>query len=85
MTRKGADKVTVKDVVESCGITRQTFNYHFQDLLDVIAWGLQHKADEAVRRGLEAENIEDALPQDCWKITIEKLSETDRKIRVIKC
>ncbi len=32
-----------------------------------------------------SENIEDALPPDCWKITIEKLSETDRKIRVIKC
>ena len=32
-----------------------------------------------------SENIEDALPQDAWKIVIEKLSETDRKIRVIKC
>ena len=32
-----------------------------------------------------SENIEDALPQDCWKIVIEKLSETERKIKVIKC
>ena len=32
-----------------------------------------------------SENIEDALPQDCWKIIIEKLSEDQRKIKVIKC
>ena len=32
-----------------------------------------------------SENIEDALPEDCWKIVIEKLSDTDRKIQVIKC
>lgn len=32
-----------------------------------------------------SENIEDALPQDCWKIIIEKISESQRKIKVIKC
>jgi len=31
-----------------------------------------------------SENIEDALPPDCMKITIEKLSETDRRIRVME-
>lgn len=61
MTRKNADKVTVKDVVEACGITRQTFYYHFQDLLDVIEWGLQRRAGEALNRGLQAESLEEAL------------------------
>ena len=32
--QKPIDKVTVKDVVGICGITRQTFYYHFQDLLE---------------------------------------------------
>ena len=31
ITQKNIDKVTVKDVVDICGITRQTFYYHFQD------------------------------------------------------
>lgn len=34
--RKNADKITVKDLVEACGISRQTFYYHFQDILEVI-------------------------------------------------
>ena len=35
-SKKSIDKVTVKDVVEACGITRQTFYYHFRDMMDVI-------------------------------------------------
>ena len=58
---KNIDKVTVKDVVEVCGITRQTFYYHFQDLLDVLEWGLRVTTDTAVQRGVEAGSIESAL------------------------
>ena len=58
---KNIDKVTVKDVVEVCGITRQTFYYHFQDLLDVIEWGLRVTGDTAVQRGVEAGSVEAAI------------------------
>ena len=34
---KSIDKITVKDIVEACHITRQTFYYHFQDIYDLIA------------------------------------------------
>lgn len=30
--QRGIDKVTVTAVIEDCGISRQTFYYHFQDL-----------------------------------------------------
>ena len=33
---KNIDKITVKDIVEACGISRQAFYYHFRDLLEVI-------------------------------------------------
>ena len=58
---KNIDKVTVKDVVEVCGITRQTFYYHFQDLLDVLEWGLRVTTDTAVQRGVEAGSVEAAI------------------------
>jgi len=32
-----------------------------------------------------SENIEDALPQDAWRIYITKTSENGREIKVIKC
>ena len=42
---KGVDKITVKDLVENCHISRQTFYYHFQDILDVVEW--------SARRGIQ--------------------------------
>lgn len=36
--QRGIDKVTVKAVIEDCGISRQTFYYHFQDIMDVVEW-----------------------------------------------
>ena len=35
---KNIDKITVKDIVDTCGISRQSFYYHFQDILEVIEW-----------------------------------------------
>lgn len=61
ITQKNIDKITVKDVVEVCGITRQTFYYHFQDLLDVIEWGLRQATEHAVQQGLQADTMEEAL------------------------
>ena len=38
MTVKPIDKVTVKDIVEICGVNRQTFYYHFDDVDDLLEW-----------------------------------------------
>jgi AcrR family transcriptional regulator len=35
--QKPLDKLTVKDIVEDCEITRNTFYYHFQDIYDLTA------------------------------------------------
>ena len=32
------DRITVKDIVEGCGLTRQTFYRHFKDKYDLINW-----------------------------------------------
>ncbi|MBR5534130.1 MAG: TetR/AcrR family transcriptional regulator C-terminal domain-containing protein [Ruminiclostridium sp.] len=50
---KGVDKVTVKDLVETCHISRQTFYYHFQDLLDVVEWSARKGIQRAVDMTLE--------------------------------
>ena len=34
---KNIDKITVKDIVDECGISRQSFYYHFQDIYMVDA------------------------------------------------
>ena len=35
---KRVKKLTVKDIVEECHITRQAFYYHFEDIPDLIHW-----------------------------------------------
>lgn len=36
LNQRPLDKITVKDVVEECGINRNTFYYHYQDLFEVV-------------------------------------------------
>ncbi|MEA4933004.1 MAG: TetR/AcrR family transcriptional regulator C-terminal domain-containing protein [Lawsonibacter sp.] len=47
---KPLDKITVKDVVEDCGVTRQTFYYHFKDIYDVVDWRFQQVTEELMQR-----------------------------------
>ena len=34
--KKALNKITVRDIVEACGITRNTFYYYFHDIYDVL-------------------------------------------------
>ena len=38
---KRVKKLTVKDIVEECRITRQTFYYHFADIPDLLRWAMK--------------------------------------------
>ena len=58
---KSVDKITVKDLVETCHISRQTFYYHFQDIVEVIEWAFQQALEEALSRSLAADSAEEAL------------------------
>ena len=36
LNEKPLAKITVKDIVERCGVNRNTFYYHFRDIPDVM-------------------------------------------------
>lgn len=36
LNEKPLDKITIKDIVEDCGINRNTFYYHFEDIPSLI-------------------------------------------------
>lgn len=38
LKHKPLDKITVKELVDTCNISRQSFYYHFQDIMDVVEW-----------------------------------------------
>ena len=53
------DQITVKKIVEKCGINRQTFYYHFYDIYDLLEWYL----GESIESYLDSK----PLPSDGWK------------------
>lgn len=69
---KSVDKITVKDLVEACHISRQTFYYHFQDILDVIEWSVQQAFEEILEHSSGTQAPEVAL-----RSFIEASSEAD--------
>lgn len=38
LCEKKLNKITVQDIADDCGINRQTFYYHFQDIYDLVEW-----------------------------------------------
>ena len=58
---KNIDKITVKDIVEACGISRQAFYYHFQDLLEVIEWSMEQAFEQLLDRSLQEDDPEIVL------------------------
>lgn len=74
--QKSIDKITVKDIVEVCSITRQTFYYHFQDIMDVIEWSLEQRMKEILAQSLKADSAVEAI-----RILISTVEEHPEIIR----
>ena len=38
LNEKPFSKITVRDIVDDCGINRNSFYYHYQDIYSVLEW-----------------------------------------------
>lgn len=64
---KSLDKITVRDIVEDCGLTRNTFYYHYEDIYDLF----DDYLDEQLRAATQT------LPPDsAWDAVLFKLLES---------
>ncbi len=64
---KSLDKITVRDIVEDCGITRNTFYYHYEDIYDLFDDYLDTRIHETWQ----------SLPKDCpWEQALLRLLES---------
>lgn len=61
---KPLDKITVIDIVEDCGVNRQTFYYHFKDIYDLVEWTFLNESIKA----LDGKNTYDTWQQGFLKI-----------------
>ena len=58
LMEKGVKKLTVKDIVEECRITRQAFYYHFEDIPELFRWMLEQQTDRMLREVLSQKTAE---------------------------
>ena len=70
LTKKRTKKLTVKDIVEECGITRQTFYYHFQDIPTLMIDSIEDWMADVIQKYGTLESPADCLTymaQECMK------------------
>ena len=63
LDEKPMSKVTVKDIVERCGVNRNTFYYHFRDIPDVVEFILKKKWDEILEAPQEKASILECMEE----------------------
>jgi len=76
VNRKSMDKITVKDLVEACGISRQTFYYHFKDLIEVMEWAIDRACEKML-----AETFRQPTADKAIGVYVQKVLENREGIR----
>lgn len=61
LNEKPLAKITVKDIVERCGVNRNTFYYHFRDISDVVECALKREVDKAFEQPVEIDSVLECL------------------------
>lgn len=77
LEKEDIDKITVTRLIEECHISRQTFYYHFHDIMDVLEWTFRRATDLLVQQSLEAEDRVEVLKiyVDFVKMNRKKLAK----------
>lgn len=44
MVQKPLNKISIREITEGCGVNRQTFYYHFEDIYDQLRWMYRQEA-----------------------------------------
>lgn len=66
-------KITVKDIVDTCGINRNTFYYHFEDIPALIEAISKDEMDRLVQSHAKVDSLE-----DCLMIAVDFILEKKR-------
>lgn len=57
------DKITVKDIVEDCGVSRNTFYYHYQDIYELLREIFETETERVLESSLDYDTWQKAFLQ----------------------
>ena len=49
MVQKPLEKISIREIMEGCGMKRQNFYYHFEDIYDLVKWMFREEAVSLLR------------------------------------
>lgn len=61
LLEKPLNKVNVSDITERCGISRQTFYYHFKDIIDLFEWISIYYGEKILNDKTNSKTWQDAM------------------------
>ena len=73
MKKAPVEKITVKEITEECGVTRQTFYRNFQDKYDLINWYFDKILIESFHQMGEGSTVYESLVKKFEYIRMEHL------------
>ena len=80
LNEKPLAKITVKDIVERCGVNRNTFYYHFRDISDVVESALLREVDNAFEHPVEVDSM-----LECLEVLVKLIGENKKAMLHIYC
>ena len=73
LLKKPLDKITIREIVQTCGTTRQTFYRHFTDKYDLINWYFDKLLAESFAHMGEGKTVYEGLVKKFLYIEEEHL------------
>lgn len=75
LEQKPINKVTVKDIVEDCGINRNSFYYHYADIPTLVEEIIVDEAEKIIKGYSSIDTL-----SDCIDVTVAALMEHRRAV-----
>ena len=71
---KSANKITIKEMTQNCGLTAPTFYNHFRDKYELMAWIYNQKVEASLKNFGRGDSFEDVICK--WiDIVLERLDK----------
>lgn len=61
LNQKPLDKITVKEIVDDCGINRNTFYYHFEDIRALLTFVIDAEVERVIAKHASVASMEEGF------------------------
>ena len=61
LNERPLSQITVRDIVDACGVNRNTFYYYFQDIPQLVETIINEDANRVIQEHPSIESVEDCL------------------------